>query len=244
MKNEEFETSFTIEYNGLLPDLTITAPKFIDYLQESAIRHADWAGYPMTWFAKEKKGWIITNWDINIIEYPIWGQKIIVSTYPIKFKGIVVYRGFEIFNTENKKMLEAVSQWVFTDLKLRKPIKAPLEMCENYGIIKKEPFAIDFSFPETKGFKTINKVKFAVRRRDIDTNYHANNISYITWVIDYIPENIYYNKKIKKIKINYKKEVKLGNNLELIIKQKNNNFFSEILNNDYNILAQIYIEFN
>lgn len=241
---KEFKTDYLIDYHGLDTNLKISTPRLIDYLQESAVRHSDWAGYSMDWFTRQMKGWLILNWDLKIFDYPKWNEKITVKTWPCLFKGIIAYRGFEITNNINNKIiLQGFSKWVYTDLEKRRPVLPPKEMTERYGIIKPEPFKSDFKIPAYDSFTKININILKVTRRDIDTNLHVNNISYIEWVIDSIPDDIYNTMIIENIKINYKKECTKDMFISIDLYTKENEIVSIITSNNV-ILTEIYIKFN
>lgn len=240
---KEFMTDYLINYHGLNTHLKTTVPKLVDYLQESAVRHSEWAGYSMDWFIEQMKGWIILNWDLKIFDYPKWNEKITVRTWPCLFKGILAYRGFEIINNKNNKIiLEGLSKWVYTDLKKRRPIHPPNGMTEKYGIIKPEPFKSDFEILPYNNFTKINTKTFKVTRRDIDTNLHVNNVSYIEWAFDCIPDEIYDKINVKNIKINYKKECKKDMILTIDLYENKNKLLSTIKDKDNTILTQIYVE--
>ena len=49
-----------------------------------------------------------------------------------------------------------------------------------------------------------------VTRRDTDTNNHANNVKYLEWVMDDIPDEIYVDMRLKDIRIVYRKECMRG----------------------------------
>ena len=49
-----------------------------------------------------------------------------------------------------------------------------------------------------------------VTRRDTDTNGHANNVKYLEWVMDDIPDEIYADMALKDIRIVYRKECMRG----------------------------------
>lgn len=242
-EKKEFSTKYSIDYHGLTSELTITPQRLIDYLQESAVRHSEWAGYPMTWFRDNMRGWLITNWDLKIKRYPKWNEEINVKTWPVLFKGILGYRGFEIIGENNTQILLGMSQWVYTDLEKRRPVKPQDDMCKSYGIIKPAPFEKDFSFPSKEKFCKISSNNVSVSRRDIDTNYHVNNVVYIEWFMDFVPDSIYNNMKPYAIKVYYKKECTLGDEILIELYQDKNNILAEI-SKDNTLLTQIYTEWN
>lgn len=224
-----FEQRFIIDYSGVDSSLRLTLPKFVDYLQEAAILHSQNAGYEMSWFSQMKRGWLILNWDVHILKYPQWNEEITVKTWPVSFDGILACRGFQVFNIQNELILDACSKWVFTNIEKKRPVKPPKGMCERYGLTFPAPFEYDFSFPnisENKmaagyvdSWRLIAEKSLTVTHRDIDTNNHVNNISYIIWAIDCLPEFVYKEFKASRLKISYKKESVLAEQISIKLYQ-------------------------
>lgn len=236
----EFSTNYIIGYQNLDSNLLIKPSGLISYLQETSVKHSQWAGFPMTWFFNEMKGWILINWDIEILSYPSWNEKIKVETWPVLFNGILAQRAFRIKDEKDNTILNAMSKWVYTDLKKRRPVHPPKEMPEKYGLIKPSLFETDFKIPFNDNLKKVSTHYLKVTRQDIDTNLHVNNISYFKWFLDYIDEKTYNNMKIKNLKILYKKECIKDTDIKIDIYNYKNTFYCSISDCNNNLLTEIY----
>ena len=62
-----------------------------------------------------------------------------------------------------------------------------------------------------------------VQRRDIDTNNHVNNLYYLDYALEALPEDIYMNSNFSNVEIMYKHEAKLGDTLSIFYTKSNNN---------------------
>ena len=54
-----------------------------------------------------------------------------------------------------------------------------------------------------------------VRYSDVDYNQHANNVRYTVWAMDALPEELVYEKFLKELTINFNKEARPGETVEL-----------------------------
>jgi len=52
--------------------------------------------------------------------------------------------------------------------------------------------------------------RFQVRFRDLDLNRHANNVSYIEWTLETVPEMLWQKSRIAELEIEYLAESVLG----------------------------------
>ena len=74
---------------------------------------------------------------------------------------------------------------------------------------KKEIEKIDL--PEESEYT--KKIKYAVNRRDIDINGHMHNLYYLDLAYEALPEEVYNQRPYDSVQIQYKKEIKYGENV-------------------------------
>ena len=67
-------------------------------------------------------------------------------------------------------------------------------------------------------------------KRDIDTNNHVNNLYYLDYALEALPEEVYNKFKFPNVEIMYKHEAKLGDTLSI--------FYSEIEKNSFVITVK------
>jgi len=205
-----FTHEFDIAYQILAPDLTARLPGLMAGVQEASILHTESTPHPMQWYADNARGWLLTNWHIEITRLPKWNERVRVTTWPSRFKGILADRSFAVTDENGAPLLAAVSGWVFTDLDLRKPVKPPQEILDGYGEIGASALAADYKFAAKDGFTPVSAREMLVTRRDTDTNSHVNNVRYIEWAFDEIPAVVYDACTPKVVKVAYRKECVAG----------------------------------
>ena len=210
-----FAADYNIEYHMIAADLTARFPGLMFCIQETSIRHTESTDYKMQWYVENMKGWILTNWHIEVSRMPKWDETITVSTWPSKFKGIQAERSFEVKDAAGNRLASAVSGWVFMDLAQRRPVKPQPELLEGYGEVDEPVHETAFAMGEREGYNLVSTREMTVTRRDTDTNEHANNVRYIEWAFDDIPEEIYTKLNPATVKVAYKRECKAGDRLVL-----------------------------
>ena len=205
--DKRFCAEFTADYYGIKPGLTVTFPRLMSYLQEASIRHTDSTPHPMSWYSDNKFGYLTTNWHIVVEKYPVLHDKLIIHTWPMYFKGIICERYFEMRGADDSVYARAASKWVFMDLVRRRPCKPPEIVVAEYGPIYPPGFEHSFGFSsDISGMEKTSTDHFKVTRRDIDSNDHVNNVKYIEWAVDYMPDDVYDAYSICEAKVSYKKE--------------------------------------
>ncbi|MDR1541227.1 MAG: hypothetical protein LBU32_25170 [Clostridiales bacterium] len=211
---EKFTQRYEIDYQGLGKDLKVGFPRLMYYVQETSIRHSDSTKYTMKWYSDNKKGWVLTSWSVKVHKRPKLKDMITVKTYPTRFLGAIGDRAFEMFDSSGAPILTALSAWVFLDLEKQSFIKPSEELIKEYGPLFPEPMEKPNSFTlisKLPGIYSLaSKREFTVYRRDIDANSHVNNVKYIEWAFDDIPEDIYQSCWTQDLHVNYKKQCRTG----------------------------------
>lgn len=234
-----FEHNYEIDYQGLKWNYSVPLSKLMVYLQETSIRHSQEVGLTMDWFYQQKSGWVICNWDIEVMDIVKWPYKLTVKTCPAMFKGVMAHRGFEIL-CEDKVILKASSKWVYTNRLKRRPVKVSEDMKAKYGELMPLPVETDFVVNKIQNKEPVAKKEIVVTRRDTDTNRHTNNISYIQWVTDMLSDEEYNQSFIKKMQIAYHRECVMNDRVEIFLYNEENKFYATISNEE--LLAEIYFE--
>lgn len=205
-----FNNTHKVPYEGIRPDLTLSFSKLMSILQETAISHSNSTISPMSWYVENNLGFLLTNWDVRVNKYPALYEDITVYTWPVSFKGIMAQRSFQAYDNAGCEVASANTRWVFADLAKRRPTKIPAELAETYGSTFETPYEPDYAFPSLDGYEFLSAMPHTALRNDIDSNFHVNNIKYIEWAANCVPQEIYSSGNVCEMKTQYKKELKLN----------------------------------
>ncbi len=111
-------------------------------------------------------------------------------------------RSYLLYDQYDNIAAHIASRWIFMDLEERKPTTIGNDMEQKYG--NTEITAIEnekYKLPKMQKNDTIIERTFIVTRRDTDNNGHTNNVKYIEWAIDDIPDDIYNTMTISDIRV-------------------------------------------
>ena len=171
--------------------------------------------------------------------HPKYQDEITIKTWPRIMEKFYSYRDFEVFDNNNNLIAIASSKWIMINSETGKIQRISDEMIKAYGLVEKEIFDKPLNEKPREPEDLKLNFKYKIQRRDIDTNGHVNNINYISYAIEAIPEEIYKNSIFNNIQIHYKKEIKYGEKINCYYSFKNNKHVITIKNEDNSILHAI-----
>lgn len=177
-----------------------------NYLQESAWRHANHLGFGYEDAQKRNEFWVVISLMIRMVGQPGWGQKITVETWPKGVDRLFAYRDFKLMDAGGTVIGAATSAWMILDKDTRRPknvdlVKPILHLATHQDVLDCNP-------PLLKPLKEIaatepRKVRFS----EVDQHGHVNNIRYIDWSLDAMPDSWHRAHRIRTLVINYLSEV-------------------------------------
>ncbi|KXZ43891.1 hypothetical protein GPECTOR_78g79 [Gonium pectorale] len=165
---------------------------------------------------------VMTRLQIRMYEYPKWGDVVNVETYFTEEGRLAFRREWQMLNAATRKVMgAATSTWVTINTSSRRLIKPPDEMRTRFlrftppstrqvlppaETKKKLP---DFDMPgQVQGPKQV------ARRSDMDMNGHINNVTYLAWTLESVPESVYDSYSLYEIEVDFKAECKAGDTIE------------------------------
>ena len=240
----KFNMDYQIGFNSLLPDGTLALPGLMANVQEASLFHTFSIPGAFDYYDEMNWVWVLTHWQVEVFGYPKVGDKINISTWPVRFKSYFGERGFEAINAAGATLLAANSNWILLDRNSLKPVRPTERIANKYGEFY--PFLLekDFSLPKYDDcFKPLSSHSYTACRRDIDTNRHVNNTKYLEWMYCYVPDDIYHNYRVKSFKVAYKKETLLGDHVEIKLFQRGQGNEIEIfalIEKDGQVATEIY----
>jgi len=232
--------NYKIKYSDVGTDNKLSLKALANILQESAISHSDLAGYGVNNIENTHLAWLLLNWKIQIFLRPNCNEELTVKTWPRTFDKLYSFRDFEVYNKNNELVAIGSSKWFPIDTQNKKIRKITPEISEAYGepvtkSVFDDPFKTKFIAPENSNLSFI----YSVQRRDIDTNGHVNNLNYIDFALESIPEDIYNTTSFVNLEAFYKKEIKYNEKINCYYSFENNKHIVTIKSEDNSIVHAI-----
>lgn len=205
-----FKEKFKMQLKDIGKNNYIKNRAILEIFENIGTYHSDMAGYGPNDIERTGVSWVLLDWKLQVLKRPKYGQVLNVNTWGRTMKRTYTYRDFEMYDEENNLCVIGTSKWVLVDINTGRITKISEEIYEKYEIEEKSVFNIDeldkLKAPEKYTSETIYKVS----RRDIDLNGHMHNLYYLDLAYEALPQEVYEKRPFDNVRIQYKKEVKIG----------------------------------
>jgi len=205
-----FDKQFELRYFEMNTLGLATPTIILALLEETASDHCYSINHSLFDLNKKNVGWLLVSGILQVDRYPAYKEKITIRTWLSSYSSIKGYRENIIFDEQHNIIGRAKGLWVFFDIEKRKPIPIFNDIKEKWFYDKEESIVKNIKKKiEVIDFPTHVKT-FKVHRFDTDMNKHVNNIRYLQWVIESIPETIVDNYSLHMIDGRFMSEAKYG----------------------------------
>lgn len=159
-------------------------------LEETAADHCLSIGHGLYDLEKQHIGWVLLSGVIQMERYPLYKERITIRTWLSQYSLIKGFRENIIFDAEEKIIGRAKGLWLFFDINKRRPV--PIFESIHTKWKHNAAVCIDFDISKKLLPVTITDpcIEFKVRKSDMDANNHVNNISYLHWLMESVPQEI------------------------------------------------------
>lgn len=229
-----------IPFTHCTPDRKMTVSELFRFTSDSA--GEDFSLRNMSWQFLYDKGLaiILSRASYHINKMPVADQIITLKTWESAAQGPLCTRNYEIYAYGTDELLvKGQTLWTILDLKNKRlmPAKAypyrPLPtVVTDFDGIK----CGKISMPENMEVLGTKSILYS----DLDANGHSNNSKYINFVLDLLP-NEYQTKNFTDVRLNYSKETKLGDQLEIKVAYEENKIIAQgIVDGTSSFEAELY----
>lgn len=181
--------------------------------------------------------WVITRMNVEIKRLPKCDDEITVCTYPGKDMAMLYPRYFFIIDSKGEVIIRSSSIWALIDNNTRRVIvdrdvisKLPEEKYDD-----QLPLPEKISLPDDNRFIEKRTIHYS----DLDFNSHMNNVRYIELLTDTHDSTFYKNHHIKSINLNYMKEIKEKEAVEIFTDASNPETISVNVNGSLAFLGKV-----
>ena len=193
----------------------ITVPSLCGHIINAIGQNIRKEGFGIDVMAKENRSWILIRSAFEIDQRPSLYSPLFVSVWPVSKGGISFYRCIRITDENGKELGRGTTEWCMIDIASRRPIYPgdDLDVCGRHfslpceGPRRIQDFAPDMTDSRKVGYS------------ECDFNGHLNNNRYVEMIFDMLPENIVDSSSRLRLDLNFKKEIRRGENLSIGLKQ-------------------------
>ncbi|XP_059626219.1 oleoyl-acyl carrier protein thioesterase, chloroplastic-like [Cornus florida] len=201
---------------------TATVETIANLLQEVGCNHAQSVGFSTDGFAtthtmrKLHLIWVTARMHIEIYKYPAWSDVVEIETWCQGEGRIGTRRDWILKDYATGEVIgRATSKWVMMNEDTRRLQRVNDDVRDEYLIFC--PIEPRLAFPEANNssVRKISKLEdpaqysrlgLVPRRADLDMNQHVNNVTYIGWVLESMPQEIIDTHELQTITLDYRRE--------------------------------------
>lgn len=203
----------SVRYEDVDKNNHLTLKGFLKYLMDCASIHSNIAGYGIDDIPKTHLAWLILDWKFQILRYPKTGECIHIDTWTRGNNKLYSFRDFEVTDKAGKRIAICSSKWVLVNYETKAITKISQDIHDSYGPVDKMVFDCEIEKLKEPQTEILRRFDYTVLRRDLDTNNHVNNLNYIDFAIEALPNDVYENNVFKDVNVMYKKQCLLGDKI-------------------------------
>jgi acyl-ACP thioesterase len=185
----KFQISFPVRYQDTDSRLRATPTALVGIMQEGS-RHLSW---------------MIVQTRAKIQKPPLWRTRVKVSTWPSEMGRLLSRREFVLSGEGEQPFLVATTLWAFMNTQRRRVTRVPAEIGNAYPVFEERALDGPFRRPAPCANPRAEK-SFDIRHLDIDFNKHVNNLRYLDWMLETLPDEIWEEFGICELNIRYQQE--------------------------------------
>ena len=191
-------------------ELTPTA--LLDCLEETAFSHCEESGWDVFRLLKNGYAWVLLRGGFRMDRYPRYGETFTMETWLSSSRLFYGTREYRIRGGGGEPLGFARSLWLFCSLERKRPVPVFKEILEAWAPNGMEtgPLSLDEIRAVPGKPEAIDGPSFEVRRSEIDTNGHVNNVRYLDWTLEATDPDLRDTRFLSYIRGQFKREVTLG----------------------------------
>lgn len=176
-----------VSYGDIDQNLNLTLSAAMRMMQEAAIIHSDQSGYSVMDIERTRVIWMLVQWRARLTGIAKWNEDVTVITWPQTMEKVTSNRCFRILNTAGETVAIAESSWLLANADTGRAMRIPAAVAAAYDLIPDGVFEVpSLKIPSETGEE---RYCCSVLRRDLDTNHHVNNLIYLEYAREALPES-------------------------------------------------------
>ncbi|XP_002962077.2 palmitoyl-acyl carrier protein thioesterase, chloroplastic [Selaginella moellendorffii] len=214
-----YRQTFVVRSYEVGPDKTATLDTFLNLFQETALNHVLISGLAGNGFGtthemiRNNLIWVVTRMQVQVERYPAWGNALEIDTWVGASGKNGMRRDWLVRDYKTGSILaRATSTWVMMHKDTRRLSKMPdLVRAEiSPWFLSRTAFIPEESCSKIEKLDNSNtryiRSNLTPRHSDLDMNQHVNNVKYLTWMMESLPQNILESHHLVGITLEYRRE--------------------------------------
>ncbi len=221
--NKLFEEKKTVSTYDSDFQMKLKLSSIFNYMQDTAAVNADQLGLGYEHLMPLELAWVLSWVKVEIDDYPVYGQELLLNTWPKCSYKLYSMRDFRIKDMNEKILCRATTAWLPINIKTKRVTgiqNLPAPIPYNPDLVGVDELPSKIMIPHTKQILFIKKFRY----NDLDINHHVNNVKYVEMVLDSFTIEQYLSHSIKSITVSFSSESFYGDEIEVNIASGENEF--------------------
>ena len=206
----------------------LQAPELVRLMQEASMQHTIALKASVWDLEAEQVSWVLVKKELHFERFPEWGEEITVETYPSGLDRFLTFRDYIVKDSQSNIIATAATTWTLMHTAERRIVRIP----ERFSTLLTDiPDTLPRPFDKliTSESPVINTALFKIGYFHLDWNGHTNNVHFIRFLLESMPDELLFNHTLRSLKIQFKSEAMLHDQLEAsVIHTENKEFFHRI----------------
>jgi acyl-ACP thioesterase len=243
----QFEKEYKVHVYETGPEGKLNLYSLFNYMQDIASDHAVKLGFGRDDLMRDNRFWVLSRIYTVINEWPVWGDSIIVQTWPNGTDKLFALRNYEVRFPDGRRIASGTSSWLILDLTTKK-VQRPDSILSQYNFSlhnERSPVRYATKIDPAAENGQVSPL-FRIKISDLDLNLHTNNVRYLKWAYDSYDLDFVINNEPQSAEINYLAESRFNEEIMIRTSVENQNYcycnHSIFRTNDNKELCRIRIE--
>jgi medium-chain acyl-[acyl-carrier-protein] hydrolase len=243
----QFEKEYRVHVYETGPEGKLNLYSLFNYMQDIASDHAVKLGFGRDDLMRDNRFWVLSRIYAVITEWPVWGDSIIVQTWPNGTDKLFALRNYEVRFPDGRHIASGTSSWLILDLTTKK-VQRPDSILSQYNfnlLNERSPVRYAAKIDPAAENGQVSPL-FRIKVSDLDLNLHTNNVRYLKWACDSYNLDFVMNNEPQSAEINYLAESRFDEEIMIrtSVENQNDSFCNHSIfrTNDNKELCRIRIE--
>lgn len=203
-----FEQRYGIRSYELLTDQSVFIAAICNQLQDIASAHADSLGFGYADLEQSGHFWVLARLHIMTDRLPGYGTTLSIHTWPSANERLTAMRDF-LIHDDKGPMGRATTSWVTLNKETHRA--DPPDTVLDGRFIPERDRALTFPTKAVPRLKAGDyDVSLTARRSDMDINDHVNNVKYVEFCLEAVPQDWFAAKRCMGLDIQFRTESRAG----------------------------------
>lgn len=226
---QEFQYPTRVTYGEVDQQLRLTLRGAMAMMQEAAIVHSSQAGYAVADIPRTHVIWMLVRWRVKRIGAVRWNEAVTVETWPRSMARVTSVRNFILRGADGAPAAVGESEWILVNTDTGRAARITPEIAGAYSLLERDVF--DQPFPTLSHTPGPVVCTLETRRSDIDTNHHVNNLVYLDYALEALPQDC-WSTPFDEISMEFRRQILLGQRIHCCYRREQGIYVVDLVGED------------